>query len=304
MSAIESTLKSRETEETLDIYFYRPCGYVVALMARWIGLTPNMLTALGALIGITAGHLFFYNDLTINLVGIGLLLFAETIDSADGQLARMTQNFSKQGRVLDGLGDNLKFISIYLHICARVVVATQWWWFIPIAVLSGVSHSLQSAIADYYRTAYLHFVVNPTQNDHESSHSILQTYNTLSWKNEFWTKLCTRLYLNYTVEQELLTRSFRALEEKTVQQFGNDIPAWFREAFLGKNKPMIKYYNILTTNTRMIVLILGILIDLPWIYFAFELIVLNLVLAVVLFYQNIINMSLLTLLHTKHEEPR
>ncbi|MGA2624092.1 MAG: CDP-alcohol phosphatidyltransferase family protein [Bacteroidota bacterium] len=302
MSAIESTLKSRETEETLDIYFYRPCGYVVALAARWIGLTPNMLTVLGALIGITAGHLFFYNDLTINLVGIGLLLFAETIDSADGQLARMTQNLSKQGRILDGLADSLKFISIYLHICARIVVATQWWWIILIAVLAGVSHSFQSAIADYYRTAYLYFVVNPAHNDHESSHSILQMYNTLSWKKELWTKLCTRLYLNYTVQQESLTRSFRALEEKTAQQFGNDIPAWFREAFRRKNRPMIKYYNILTTNTRMIVLILGIFIDLPWIYFAFELIVLNLLLAAVLFYQNIINMSLLTLVQTEHGE--
>lgn len=302
MSAIASTLKSRDTEETLDIYFYRPCGYVVALAAQRIGLTPNTLTALGALIGIAAGHLFFYNDLTVNLVGIGLLLFAETIDSADGQLARMTQNISKQGRILDGLGDSLKFISIYLHICARIIVATQWWWTIPIAVLAGVSHSFQSAIADYYRTAYLHFVVNPTQNDHESSHSVLQTYNTLSWKKELWTKFCTRLYLNYTLEQDSLTRSFSELEARTEQKFGNDIPAWFREAFRGKNKPMTKYYNILTTNTRMIVLILGILIDLPWIYFAFELIVLNLLLAAVLFYQNIINMSLLTLLQTKQGE--
>ncbi len=302
MSAIESTLKSRDTEETLDLYFYRPCGYVAALGAQWIGLTPNMLTALGALIGIAAGHLLFYNNLTINLVGIGLLLFAETLDSADGQLARMSQNFSKHGRILDGIGDNLKFISIYLHVCARIVVATQWWWIILIGIISGVSHSFQSAIADYYRTAYHYFVVNPTQNDHESSHSILQTYNTLSWRKDFWTKLCTRVYLNYTVEQESLTRSFRELEEKTRQQFGNNIPAWFSEAFRKINKPMIKYYNILTTNTRMLVLILGILINLPWIYFAFELIMLNMLFAIVLFHQNIINISLRTLLQTKHGE--
>ncbi len=294
MSAIESTLKSRETEETLDIYFYRPCGYVLALLAKSMGVTPNAVTALGSLVGIAAGHLFFYNDFTVNLVGIALLLLSEMMDSADGQLARMTQKVSTRGRILDGIGDNLKFVSIYLHLCLRIVVASQWWWIFAAALLSGISHSLQSAIADYYRTAYLFFTVDHGHNVHESSGSIVKVYTGLSWKNDFWTKLYMRVYLNYTLEQETFTRGFRALEVKAAERFGDTIPAWFSNAYRVKNMPMMKYYNILTTNTRLFVLILGILINLPWIYFAFELVVLNLLFAAVLFRQNGINKSLLT----------
>ena len=294
MSAIELTLKSRDTEETLDIYFYRPCGYVLALLAKSMGLTPNVVTALGSLVGVVAGHLFFYNDLRANLTGISLLLFSEMIDSADGQLARMTQKVSTRGRILDGIGDNLKFISIYLHICLRIVIATQWWWIFVVAILSGISHSFQSAMADYYRTAYLFFTTNHGHNDHESSDNIVKVYTGLSWKENFWTKLYMRVYLNYTLQQESITRGFHALEVKAAEQFSDNIPAWFSDVYRAKNKPMIKYYNVLTTNTRMMVLILGILINLPWIYFAFELVVLNLLFSAVLSRQNAINKSLLT----------
>jgi phosphatidylglycerophosphate synthase len=293
MSAIELTLKSRETEETLDVYFYRPCGYVLAILAKSMGVTPDAVTLLGSLVGIVAGHLFFYNDLTTNLAGVGLLLFSEMMDSADGQLARMTQKVSTRGRILDGVGDNLKFVSIYLHICLRIVIATQWWWIFVVAVLSGTSHSFQSAMADYYRTAYLFFTVSHGHNVHESSDSIVKVYAGLSWKTDFWTKLYMRVYLNYTLQQESITLTFRALEVKAAEQFGETIPAWFSDAYRVKNKPMMKYYNILTTNTRMFVLILGILINLPWVYFAFELVVLNLLFAAVLFRQNGITKSLL-----------
>ncbi len=251
MSAIALTLKSRETEETLDIYFYRPCGYVLAILAKSMGLTPDAVTLLGSLVGIVAGHLFFYNDVTTNLVGIGLLLFSEMMDSADGQLARMTQKVSTRGRILDGIGDNLKFVSIYLHICLRIVIATQWWWIFAVAILSGTSHSFQSAMADYYRTAYLFFTVSHGHNVHESSDSIVTRYTVLSWKTDFWTKLYMRVYLNYTMQQETFTRTFRTLESKAAEQFHENIPGWFSDAYRAKNKPMIKYYNILTTNTRI-----------------------------------------------------
>ena len=42
---------------------------------------------------------------------------------------------------------------------------------------------------------------------------------------------------------------------------------------------MMKYTNMLSFNTRTIAMFISVIIQVPWLYFAFELIVLNLMLA-------------------------
>ena len=97
-----STLKSLDTEECIDIWFYRPIGYRWALLFRRLGVSPNAITIMAIFIGIAAGVCFYYTSLTVNVVGMLLLVWANSYDSADGQLARMTGQKSPLGRVLDG----------------------------------------------------------------------------------------------------------------------------------------------------------------------------------------------------------
>lgn len=67
----------------------------------------------------------------------------------------------------------------------------------------------------------------------------------------------------------------RALKEK----YGDVVPQSFRDEFRAKSKPLMKYTNILSFNTRTFALFAAILIfRMPWLYFAFELTVLNCVL--------------------------
>ncbi len=44
------------------------------------------------------------------------------------------------------------------------------------------------------------------------------------------------------------------------------------------NYPLLKYTNILSFNTRVIVLFISLFIGMPWLYFVFELTVLNILL--------------------------
>ncbi len=299
MLPIESTYKAKDVEETLDVYFYRPLGYGIALASRGLGLTPNALTIIGAVIGVIAGHLFYYNNLSINVIGILLLLVAEIIDSADGQLARMTNRFSKHGRILDGLGDNLKFVSIYFHLGLRIAVATGWWWIFVLIAVAGASHSWQSAMADYYRTAYIYFVVDRKRDGRENGQDLLNQYGTLKWKDAFIKKLLLRMYVNYTLQQEMLSKNFQRLEGDVSEKYDSNLPQWFADRYRELNRPLIKYYNILTTNTRMIVLIAALLINRVYVYFAFELIVLNILLAVVTIRQEKISKKLLRLVDSQ-----
>lgn len=87
---IRKTLKSADTEEFLDIIFYRKLGYQVAKFSARHGIRPNTITIISIFWGVLAGHLYYYNHFWINLAGVFSLMIANTLDSADGQLARMT----------------------------------------------------------------------------------------------------------------------------------------------------------------------------------------------------------------------
>src|SRR6202158_6106436 len=85
---------------------------------------------------------------------------ANALDNADGQLARLTQRESRKGRIIDSVADHLVFVSIYLHLALRCVseVSSPAIWVLALA--AGISHALQGAAADYYRSTYLYFVGN------------------------------------------------------------------------------------------------------------------------------------------------
>jgi phosphatidylglycerophosphate synthase len=301
MLQIESTLKPRDVEEFIDIYFYRPVGYVIARISGVLALTPNAVTIIGVVVGMCAGHLFYYRDVRTNVVGILLLVLSEAMDSADGQLARMTNRYSRFGRILDGFGTNLVFVSIYVHLCLRVLTGGGSLWIFAVAGIAGLSHSYQSAMADYYRNAYLYFVHGQNRSELDKSNHVAASYRELSWKNQPVQKFLMRLYLNYTYQQESLSRNFQQLYAAARERFGLMVPEWLRQEYVRNNKPLIKYYNLITTNSRMIVLFLAVLIDRLSIYFAFELIVLNAVLISLTVHQEKLNARLLHAIDTREE---
>jgi hypothetical protein len=56
-SGVGATYKALDVEETLDVWFYRPLGYLLARAAHRAGLTPNSVTLLGMVLGIAENRL-------------------------------------------------------------------------------------------------------------------------------------------------------------------------------------------------------------------------------------------------------
>ncbi len=296
MAQIESTYKARDIEETIDMYFYRPIGYWIARACQTLGITPNSVTIVSIFIGVCGGHLLYYRDLTTNVCGIMLWVIASTLDSVDGQLARMTNQTSKVGRILDGLGDYIIFLNIYLLLFARMVVTYRVGWFaLLLLTLAGLaSHSIQSALADYYRNAYVKFVVDPLQSELEGADEVRAEYRATSFLQHPVKTLLLRMYLNYTIHQEQLSTNFQGLRKRVAEEFGNDIPSWLTDEYRRMNKPLMKYFSLLTTNTRMMVMSVALLIDAVPAYFATEIIAMNLILVLVTMHQKTLNAQLLT----------
>lgn len=271
---ITSTLKSLDTEEFIDIHFYRPIGYRWALFFNKLGVSPNSITIASIFIGIAAGICFYYQNLLINIGGMLLLVWANSYDSADGQLARMTGKKTPLGRILDGFSGDLWFISIYAAICLRL---TPDWgiriWIL--AAITGFFHSKQAAMADYYRNIHLLFLKGKAGSELSYSPVLKENYKKLSWKKDFIYKLFETFYINYTVGQERLTPQFQKMMTIIRTRYRDEAPEWFRKEFREKSLPLMKYTNMLSFNTRVIALFISLFLDMPWLYFVFELTVLN-----------------------------
>jgi len=298
---IAATYKARDVEEVIDIYFYRPIGYVIALASMKLGISPNALSVVGMLFGVLGGHFFFYNDLSLNVLGIILWMLGQAFDGADGQLARMANMKSRLGRVLDGLSDSFKFLSVYIHICLRLAFATGFWWVYLIGFLAALSHSAQSAFADYYRNLYLFFVIDPQKGEIDHSEVVSEEFRNMSWGSSPIEKLLWWLYVPYTRMQERMSGSLDALKEAASAQFRSHIPESIRQEYKRRNKPHLPFYNALTTNTRMVVMYAALLFGSLWWYLFFDLVVLNIVLVFMRVRQDRTNEELMDIIRSAND---
>jgi len=272
--SIESTLKSMDTEEFIDIYFYRPIGYRWALLFRKLNISPNTVTIAAIIIGIGAGVCFGFSSLKINFLGMLLLIWANSYDSADGQLARMTGKTSSIGRMLDGLCGIVWFLVIYTAICVRL---TPSWgiWIWALGVITGYFHTKQTSMADYYRNIHLFFLKGKSGSELSDYATVKAHYMNMSWKHHFTDKLFTFFYINYTKDQESMTPNFQQMITIIRKKYPEEVPEGFRSAFRKKSLPLMKYTNMLSFNTRIIAFFISLWINLPWLSFIFELTVLN-----------------------------
>ncbi|MDE6702227.1 MAG: CDP-alcohol phosphatidyltransferase family protein [Muribaculaceae bacterium] len=275
------SLKSLDTEEGIDLVFYRPIGYAWACLAKRLGVTPNAITIASIFIGIGAGIAFYFPQMWINVIGMLLLIWANSFDSADGQLARMTKQYSRLGRILDGLSGDFWFAAIYIAICLRENMTSQFfsahhWAIWTIAVAAGICHAKQAAMADYYRQFHLYFLKGEAGSELETASELKKRLAQLSWSKDFWKKLTLTVYTNYTVQQEATAPAMQKLRAALNRRFPDGaIPQSFREDFRAASLPLMKYTNILSFNWRCIALFVSLFLQMPWLYFAFELIVLN-----------------------------
>ena len=287
----ETTYKTREVEGVLDLYFYRRIGYWLAQAFMRLKITPAGVSLLGALCGVMAGHLYFYRNLGINVAGMALHVCANALDNADGQLARLTGTGSRKGRIIDSLADHLVFVSIYVHLALRCLLA----------IAAAISHALQGAAADYFRTSYLYFVKKGESFvDLDSSAALRSDYEGLSWPDQPWHKLLLALYWNFTRQQEMLSPHLKRLREISIRLFPQEIPEWFRARYQRFARPMFKLWGLLMTNTRMLILFILLFIGQPVWYFWIEVTVFNVLLVYLIYRQESMAQSLLELATTTH----
>jgi phosphatidylglycerophosphate synthase len=261
--------KAFEIEELTDVFFFRPCGWVIARGARVLRLMPTHLSIVGGIIGTAGGALLY--DKNPGALAFLLLLLSEIIDSADGQLARMTGRMTELGRVIDGVGDYVRHAAVYIAIAAGMIHRGGDSFVLVWMLLAGISNAIQSQMYDYHRTAYVTVVGKscaPTNNA-----AIVPSW--IRW-----------LYSGYLTMQGWLTGEHRKVETALVARsvagrVREEDRARYREYFY---RP-VRGWNILGSNTGLYALGLLIWLHRVNLFLIFMLLPMNLALIALWFWQ-------------------
>lgn len=272
---LAATFKSQDTEEWLDIHFTRPLGLLWARFFNYFNIHPNVVTILSIILGVAAAVFFYFDELWLNAIGILLLVWANLYDSADGQLARMTGKKTRWGRILDGFAGDVWFFAIYVSLSLRLTPEWGVWIWLLSAFAGFICHARQCQLADYYRNIHLYFLKGEGGSELDNSRKLTDEFQSLSWKTDGAWKLFLFFYRNYTRKQEQATPAFQHFKAALDKRFGKALPQALRDDFRRGSLPLMKWANILTFNTRAIVLYVSLLVGLPWIYMLFEVTVMN-----------------------------
>jgi len=274
--SFKDSLKSWDTENYLDRYFYRPIGFKLAMLLSKTAVTPNAITIISIFVGAGACLLFYPDDnLTINLLGFLLLVIANIMDCVDGQLARITGIKSEIGRILDGFCGDIWFLTFYTVITLRLINSEGWgWWTILIALLSAYSHFNQAGMVDYYKTLHLHFLKGGRNSEFTTSMALSQKYHALTWKKPV-AKIFMKLYFIYTLNQENNTPQLRKYINQMNETYPEGYPDKEIAAFRTKSLRLMPLLDSFTFNTRSLVMLATLILNVEWLYFAVEILVFN-----------------------------
>lgn len=283
---LQSSFKSKDTEEWLDVHFTRPIGLVFALLWNRLGIHPNVITIVSIFLGAAAGFMFHYTDLPHNVAGVVLLVLANFCDSTDGQMARLSGKKTLLGRVLDGFSGDVWFVCIYVGVAVRLWsqpmpgTGCAWgvWGFVLAAVAGILCHSPQSSLADYYRQIHLYFLKGESGSELDNSRRQRDILAALP-RREWFARLYHYFYGNYCRSQEKRTPAFQRFfflwTQAQKSRPGDPRLQQVRQQLLDGSRPLMKYTNLLTFNLRAIVVYATCLLGCPWLYLLFEIVVLT-----------------------------
>jgi len=239
--------KGPVVEEWADRWFFRPLGWRLATSLLPTRISADAVTFASLVLGVLAGHLFWYRSAWVNAGGVLLFILSDVLDSADGQLARLRGTSTRMGRILDGLADTGRFVSLYGHLGARLYVTGHGWGGAVLALAALLSHSYQAAAADFIRQAYLYFAVG------SGSELDIPEQAPAPEHPSVWSRLSAWIYGDYVRRQAWLFPRTTALARALA---GRDVPASLRRSWAERQRWVVQGCALIAQNIRFVLLAL------------------------------------------------
>jgi len=149
----QASTKSESSDELINTVLLRPLAAVIVRILYRTPVTPNQVTLASTFAGLFAALAYTYDS----VIAAGLLVtLKDLLDSADGQLARAKNLYSRRGRFLDSIGDFVVNLAVFSALGWILAQKTQsslpWLW--AFFGLAGIT--LRVSYHVFYQTSFLH----------------------------------------------------------------------------------------------------------------------------------------------------
>ena len=154
--AYKNSVKSELSDELINSYVIRPIAGVVVRMMYRTSVSPNQLTMASIFAGFAAAAAYLQNSPSAFMLAGILVTCKDILDSADGQLARAKNLFSRSGRFLDSIGDFLVNAALFFSIGKVLFEQSGRSMMYVIAAAGFAGTTLRVSYHVYYQTRFLH----------------------------------------------------------------------------------------------------------------------------------------------------
>jgi phosphatidylglycerophosphate synthase len=152
----DRSVKSDVSDELINVYVLRPLAGILVRILYFTPVTPNHVTVAAIVSGTAAAALYLDGAPgTTVLAGVCITL-KDLLDSADGQLARAKQMYSRTGRFLDSIGDFLVNLFVFTAIGFTLVSTSREFSYGLLALMAFLGTTFRVSYHVYYHTSFLH----------------------------------------------------------------------------------------------------------------------------------------------------
>ena len=258
--AYARSVKSDLSDELINRSLIRPLAGIVVRLCYPTRVTPNQLTAAAILAGLCCAAAFFPGSPSLNALAGVFLFLKDLLDSADGQLARARNQFTRLGRFLDSIGDVVVNIAVFVAIglsLSRAESSLRWMF---LAAAAFACLTLRVSYHVFYQTSFLHL-----QHEYEGNRTT-EEFRPEDLREDRWTVRLQRMFLAiYGWQDAMMVRLDRWCRRGKV----NEDDRWFGD------RTGIRWSGLLGLGTENMTLVVFSLFDaLPY-YLLFNLIVAN-----------------------------
>jgi Phosphatidylglycerophosphate synthase len=272
----KSSVKSDASDELVNVYIQRPLAGLLTHAVYYTPITPNQLTIIAVLLGIAGGILLALPEAHLTAAAFCFYL-KDIFDSADGQLARAKQLYSRRGRFLDSIGDYVVDIFLFGGIfifLQRSGLSIQIAFIISLAGFLGIS--LRVSYHVFYQTSFLH-----REGQYEANRITEELREEDYYQDAATMRLQRVFYLLYGWQDRLMHR-LDAWCLKNVTESSESVPAtWYRDA------AGLRLTGLLGFGTEFVVLTVCLLLNNIRSYLFFTIIGLNCVWLLAILYRKI-----------------
>ncbi len=148
-------LKSREVEDPVNLWVHRPLAYAFCWLIYRTPITPNQVTLLAILLGLSAAACWLVGTPVAMVWGGALLWSSAIMDGADGILARAKNMQSAFGRALDGSADMIVGIATLFACVYHLVDKGAGMTMVVLAAFAFLMTIWQFNFYDFYKELHM-----------------------------------------------------------------------------------------------------------------------------------------------------